>query len=118
MKDEPSGVNFVTVKNILSIVFLVCLSFATLAGTGDKGKATSRTVAGKVTDQSGESVSGARITVKETGDVFFSDLEGNFNFTLKTDKVYSLSVETIGYQPKELRSSELSYFSELSLSEL
>lgn len=115
---EPSGINFVTVKKFLAIVFISCLSLTGLAGTGDKGKAAARTVAGKVTDQSGENLAGARITVRETGDVFFSDLEGNFNFSLKTDKVYSLSVETIGYQPKEFRSSELSYFSELSLTEL
>lgn len=109
---------FARVKHLVFIFFVLCLSLTTLAGSGDKGSTATKTVAGKVVDQSGESLAGARITVKETGDVYFADLDGAFTIALKTDREYSLAVETIGYHPKELKSSELSYFSELSLTEL
>ncbi len=105
-------------KNVILLIALFCLTFSVTAGNNDKGRVSLKTVAGKVTDASGEALPGARITVKETGEVFFANLEGNFSFSLKNDQVYNLSVETIGFLPKELKSSELSYFSELSLSEL
>lgn len=105
-------------KNFCLILFFTCLSLVAFSDNADKGKTATRSVSGKVIDSTGEALAGTKITVKETGEVFFSNLDGNFNFTLKTDKVYSLSIETIGYQPKEINSSDLTYFSELSLTSL
>jgi hypothetical protein len=103
------------VKKALLILFAIAFNFASFSGTGDKGKVATKSVAGKVTDTNGEALPGTKIVVKETGETFFANLEGNFSFTLKTDKIYSLSVETVGYAPKELKSSELTFFSELTL---
>ena len=79
---------------------------------------TQKTIAGKITDASGEAIAGAKIIINETGETFFADLDGNFKLSVKTDKVYSLSINTIGYQPLEVKSNTLSSFSDLSLKEL
>ncbi|MES2679984.1 MAG: carboxypeptidase-like regulatory domain-containing protein [Bacteroidota bacterium] len=94
------------------------MQLAAFGGNSDKEKASGKVVAGKITDASGEAIAGTKICIKETGETFFADLEGNFKISLKSDQVYSISIQTIGYQPKELKSSDLSLFSELSLTEL
>lgn len=110
--------NFETVKKILYIFLLVGLTLAGFAGNSDKEKATTKVVCGKITNSYGESVAGAKITIPETGETFFSDFDGNFKFSLKTDKEYSISVNTIGYKPLDLKSTHLSTFSDLSLNSL
>lgn len=105
-------------KKALLILFVLAFNFASFSGTGDKGKVSTKSVSGKVTDASGEALPGTKIVVKETGETFYANMDGNFTFTLKTDKIYSLSIETIGYAPKELKSSELTFFSELTLRSL
>lgn len=109
-------------KNLLYIVLFFSLTTASFAGNSDKEKksvaVTQKTIAGKITDATGESVAGAKIIINETGETFFADLDGNFKFSVKTDKVYSISVNTIGFQPLEVKSNTLSYFSSLSLTEL
>ena len=105
-------------KKLLYIVFILSFQVVAFAGTADKDKSNTKVIAGKVTDASGEAIAGAKILVKETGETFFADLDGNFKLSVKTDKIYSLAIETIGYQPKEVKSSDLSLFSELSLTEL
>ena len=75
-------------------------------------------VAGKITDNRGESISGAKITIAETGETFFADMEGNYRLTVKTDKEYSITVNTLGYEPLTLKSTSLTAFSDLSLKEL
>ena len=111
-------VYFWSVKNLILILFVFCLNSVAFSDNADKGKTTTKSISGKVTDAYGEALPGSKIVVKETGETFFADLEGSFHFTLKTDQIYSLCVETIGFQPKELKSSELSFFSELSLTSL
>ncbi len=109
-------------KNLVYIVLFLSFSAVSFAGNNDKEKksvaVTQKTVAGKITDAAGESIAGAQITINETGETFFADLDGNFKLSVKTDKVYSISVNTIGYQPLEVKSNTLSYFSALSLTEL
>lgn len=75
-------------------------------------------ISGKVTDTYGEAIAGAQVTVAETGETFFADFEGNFSFTVKTDKDYSITVNTLGYEPLQVKSSRLSAFSDLSLKSL
>ncbi len=109
-------------KNLLYILLFLSFSAVSFAGNNDKEKkavaVTIKTVTGKITDVSGESIAGAKITINETGETFFADLDGNFKISVKTDKVYSISVNTIGYQSLEVKSNTLSYFSDLSLKEL
>lgn len=110
-------------KNLIYIFLLLSLSTISFAGNSDKEKTNpitigSKNVAGKITDATGEAIAGAKIIVNETGETFFADLDGNFKLSVKTDKVYSLSINTIGYQPLEVKSNNLSLFSEFSLQTL
>jgi hypothetical protein len=105
-------------KKLLYIFLFLSLSAVSFAGNSDKEKMTLKTVAGKITDVTGESIAGAQIIINETGETFFADLEGNFKLSLKTDKVYSISINTIGFTSLEVKSNNLSLFSELSLQPL
>jgi hypothetical protein len=88
-----------------------------MAGNNDKIIAV-KNVSGKVTATNGEEIAGVKITIKETNEIFFSDLDGNFKLQLKTDVPYSISIQSLGYAPLEVKSTDLSPFSELSLKEL
>ena len=105
-------------KKLLYIFLFLSLSAVSFAGNSDKEKMTLKTVAGKITDVTGESIAGAQIIINETGETFFADLEGNFKLSLKTDKVYSISFNTVGLASLEVKSNNLSLFSELSLQPL
>jgi hypothetical protein len=105
-------------KKLLYIFLFLSYSAISLAGNSDKEKMTIKTVAGKITDVTGEAIAGAKISINETGETFFADFEGNFKLSLKTDKVYSISINTIGYESLEVKSNHLSLFSELSLQRL
>lgn len=88
------------------------------SGNSDKEKTKSKTIAGKITDSYGEAIAGAKVTVAETGDTVYADLDGNFKLTVKTDKDFSISVNTIGFEPLNVRSTGLGAFSDLSLKSL
>lgn len=105
-------------KNLISLILILFLQSHFFAGNNDKVKASVKNVSGKITSVNGEEISGAKIVIKETNETYFADIDGNFKFEVKTDKVYSVTIDVIGYSPLELRSTELSYFSELSLKEL
>lgn len=94
------------------------MPFAGFSGNNDKTKATVKTVSGKIAAVSGEQIAGAKIIVKETGESFFADLDGNFKLTLKTDKTYSIAIESIGFETLEVKSTDLHMFSDLNLKEL
>lgn len=94
------------------------LPSAIFAGNNDKVKAAVKHVSGKITSVTGEEIAGVKLTVKETNETVYADLDGNFKLDLKTDKVYSISVESIGYAPLEVKSSDLNFFSGISLKEL
>jgi hypothetical protein len=118
MLPESCCFNFGAVKTLLYITFILSLGLSSYAGNTDKEKGKTKTISGRITDVSGESIPGAKIVIPETGEVFFADLEGNFKFTLKADADYSVSVNTIGYHPLEIKSSRLTMFSDLSLKPL
>lgn len=105
-------------KTFIYIFLIFCLPLAAVSGNADKGKSNIRAVSGKVTDTFGEALAGSKITVKETGEAVFANFEGVFHLSLETGKIYSLTIETLGYQPKVVKSTELSLFSELSLQSL
>jgi hypothetical protein len=105
-------------KKFIYIFLLLNLHSFVFSGNEGKEKSATKTVSGKVVNAYGETLAGTKITVKETGETFFANFDGDFKLSLNTDKIYSLSIETIGYQPLELKSSEISLFSELSLKSL
>lgn len=100
------------------MVLFVLLTGASFAGNSDKEITKGKLVAGRITDAHGESIPGAKIQIPETGETFFADMEGNFQLSLKTDKDYSLTVNTLGYEPLEVKASRLTAFSDLSLKSL
>ncbi len=85
---------------------------------GDKNKTITKTISGKVTDAYGEAIPGTKIKIKETGETFFADFEGQFKLSIPSDKTFSIVLETIGFEPLELKSTELGLFSELNLKSL
>lgn len=107
-----------------SILYIVLFAFLPLfSSAGDKeGKsenfAATKAISGTVTDVFGESIPAVRIVVKETGEEFFANFEGRFTLSLPTDKVYHVSVESIGFQAVELLSSDLAQNTELNLKAL
>jgi hypothetical protein len=106
------------VKQLLYIFFILILQTVIVAGNNDKVKPSVKNVSGKITSLTGEEIAGVKITIKETNETFYADLDGNFKFPLKTDKQYSISVESIGYAPLEIKSDALHLYSEINLKEL
>ena len=103
----------------ISLIFLsLLLSFTAFAGHSDKQKNSQRSLNGKVINDQGEEIAGVKITLKETNESVFADLDGKFNLKIKTDKDYTLLLEGIGYAPKQIKSSEISLFSEIQLKEI
>ena len=105
---------------LFQIIFILILQEALLGAVNnnDKIKASVKNVSGKVTTVQGEEIAGVKITIKETNETFFADLDGNFKIQLKTDKVYSIAVESIGFAPVTVKSTDLNIFSDISLKEL
>lgn len=118
MINESLDFNFEPLKNFLYIMLIVFTSNLIVAGNSDKETIKSKVVSGRITDVYGESIPGAKIVIPETGETFFADLDGNFKFTLKTDKEYSVTINTLGFEPLEVKSSRLTAFSDLSLKSL
>ncbi len=105
-------------KYIVLITFIVTLQFSFIAGNKDKVNTPEKTVSGKITTANGEEIAGVKIKIRETNEIFFADLDGNFKMRVKTDKPYSIVLECLGYETRELRSTELNLFSDLNLKEL
>lgn len=97
---------------------MLTLNASLVANNNDKEKVTTKTLSGKITATNGEELAGVKVIIKETGETFFSDLDGNFKITIKTDKIYSVSIETIGFQTLEIPSNKIGMFTDLSLTEL
>ncbi len=108
-------------KSILYIALFAFLPLFSIAGDKE-GKSehfsATKAISGTITDVFGETIPAVRIVVKETGEAFFANFEGRFTFSLPADKVYHLSIESIGFQPVELLSSEVNQNTELSLKSL
>ena len=105
-------------KFIIQILFVFALQSALAGGNDDKIKPSVKHVSGKITTVQGQEIAGVKITIKETNETFFADLDGNFKLQIKTDKAYSISIESIGFAPLEIKSTDLSLFSNVNLQEL
>lgn len=108
-------------KTIAIITLFALLPLFSIAGDKE-GKSETivapKSISGTITDIYGESIPAVRILVKETGEEFFANFEGRFSLNLPADKVYHLSIESIGFQAVELLSSEVNHNTELSLKSL
>lgn len=62
---------------------------------------------GRVLNQKNEPVTGASITINETGKSISADIEGRFTVTLEQGKKYTLTVTAVGYQTKQVDEVEV-----------
>lgn len=109
---------FVLLKHCVYIILLFVLPLMSMGGNNDKSAAQTKNISGKIASVNGEEVPAVKITIKETNETFYADLNGNFRFQVKNDKTYSILVESIGYAPLELKSTQLNLFSDIHLREL
>ncbi|MDI1356047.1 MAG: carboxypeptidase-like regulatory domain-containing protein [bacterium] len=105
-------------NKLLYILIFLGLSLAGYSENADKETNRKKLVSGKITDSSGQSIPGAKIVLPETGEIFFADMDGNYKLSLNTDKDYSITIHTIGFEPLEIKASLLSAFKDLALKSL
>lgn len=105
-------------KKFVFIALLVLAGMLPALAGSDKGNPSTQTLAGKVTDNMGVAIAGAKLVVTETGEEIFADFEGNFKLTLNRGKEYTIRIHTLGYKPLQLSSKELGVFQDISLTEL
>ncbi len=89
-------------KRTFSILVLLFLSIAAIAQT--------IRISGKVTDsENGTALVGATITIAgtEPGKTITTDVEGRFFITLQVNKKYTITISSIGYDPKEISDIEV-----------
>lgn len=85
------------------------------SGNNDKDKVAEKVIIGKITDSYSQSIVGAKILIQETGEIFCSNLDGNYKLALKSNEIYSISIVSIGYTPLKIKSNNLFSFSDLTL---
>lgn len=105
-------------KNLIYILVFLLAALSSNAVNNEKEKPQQKIITGKVIDNNGETLAGAKITIEETGETFYADFEGNYKLTVKTDKEYSVLVNTIGYKPLVLKTTSLTTFSDFFLTAL
>ena len=86
------------------ILGVVILAAATTTAAAREGKAAKPaeamvTLSGKVTDQkTGETLTGVKVEVKETGVCTYTDFEGAYQLTLPKSETYQLRFNLVSYQ--------------------
>ena len=65
-------------------------------------------VSGKVTDQNGSPVEGAKITVEETGETVYTDASGNFSISAGIGQTISISYDGYGTQTLKISGTSVS----------
>ena len=107
--------NFSFLKKLFYIFFILNLHLLSFSGNNDKDKVAEKVIIGKITDSYGQSIVGAKILIQETGETFYSDLDGNYKLALKSNEIYSISIGSLGYSPLKIKSNNLFSFSDLTL---
>lgn len=77
------------------LLFMLALTFS----VGLSGQ-NQRKITGTITDEKGESIIGASVTVKDTGTGTITDMDGRFSLDVNSDAV--IVVSYIGYLPQEV----------------
>lgn len=77
------------------LLFMLALTFS----VGLSGQ-NQRKITGAITDEKGESIIGASVTVKDTGTGTITDMDGRFSLDVNSDAV--IVVSYIGYLPQEV----------------
>lgn len=109
---------FAPLKRLIYILLILTLNSVVFANNKGKEKMATKTICGRITSQDGEEISGVKIIIEETGETYFTDLNGKYQINLKTDKVYTLNFETIGFEPLKISSNKIGSLTDLSLNSL
>jgi hypothetical protein len=99
-------------------MIFVLNSFVAFAEFDDKVKPATKALTGRVVAESGEILPGVSLTIVETGETFFADMDGNFQLPVPTGKVYTITINTIGFFPLSVNTNEMLPFSEQVLQPL
>lgn len=99
-------------KSTLLLLLLFLFSAPVFASFDDKEKPQTRVLSGQVVAENGEVVPGASITIVETGETYFADLDGKFNFTVPLDKNYTVEISTVGYEVLKVNTKNILPFSQ------
>ncbi len=104
-------------KHALVILFSLFLLVPNVySNNSDKSK---KTLCGKVIDQTtGEALSGVKVELKNTNTFCYTDLNGNYILSVPADTKTEVQANVVGYAPITIKSSELGYFKDISLSPL
>ncbi len=95
------------------------MSKQAFAGDSKNGqKESTRVIILKVSANNGEELAGTRIFVAETGKEYYCDFNGNVQLELKKNETLTLKLTSLGFEEKQLKSSELGTFNEVFLSSL
>lgn len=86
---------------------LILLPFAVMAGNGN-GKAAASVVKGRIVDsQTQELLAGVEIKIEGTNITAYSDFDGNFEISNLKPGKYSLCINSVSYQLKQVISVEI-----------
>jgi hypothetical protein len=87
-------------KNLLTIVFLAATMAAFATGKGE--------LHGNVIDVNGEEVAGAKVTVKGTDIVTYTDFDGAFHIEGLENGKYELEISFLGHEEVQTKKIEVS----------
>jgi hypothetical protein len=101
-------------KHALIILLTLFLGFTAVnASNKDNSK---RVLCGKVIDKTtGETLSGVRVEVKETGTFCYTDLNGNFVLSVSTDSKQEIEANIVGYEQLKLKVNDLGFNKDINL---
>ena len=98
--------------------FIVLVSFLSLAATAGGGEKKTTAVKGVITDYHGEPLAGAKVYVKSTDQIVYTDFDGNFTVEgLSPAQEHQLELSHISFQKqtKGINLNEKDQFLQISL---
>lgn len=106
-------------KKLITIVILsLAVGFSYASDNKKEDKGSSKTCLIKITDNNGDEIVGAKVSIIENGKEYFSDFNGNLQVELNKNEAVTLKIESIGYTEKTFSSSQLNTFNDISLNSL
>jgi hypothetical protein len=103
-------------KHFLLIAITFFFFFNADASSRDKSK---KIICGKVIDKTtGEALSGVKIEIRETGTYCYTDLNGNYSFSVPVDTKEEIEANIVGYEQAKLKTCDLGFNVDIPLNPL
>ncbi|MGZ3863150.1 MAG: carboxypeptidase-like regulatory domain-containing protein [Bacteroidia bacterium] len=101
-------------KKLLTVFFVFILCTGNI--TAGNEPANIHILSGKIVDkQNGEALAGVKIRIDGTDKFYYTDIEGNFSFTVAVATNSNITVDLVGYEPAIFKAAQLSLASEIIL---